>query len=253
MFAYDMIARVTNGEGWPDAAPCATGGPRSVILLEVEEHLESSIVPRLIAAGANMSRVHYIKGAPLDDQDRTRLISIQRDADAIERLARQLGDVALVVVSPITSYLGEVEQNSNEQVRNEIIHPLKTMAEELGCAVVILKHPNKEWRNTDPLERIGGSAAWTEAMRCVVYIGDDPDQPEGETKSSAVRTLGEILAGSKAPAALLESPPRHRRAGHRLPGGTGHVQRERDAGWPAPQQGAQDEAGTGGRVDREYA
>jgi hypothetical protein len=181
MFAYDMIARVTNGEGWPDAAPCATGGPRSVILLEVEEHLESSIVPRLIAAGANMSRVHYIKGAPLDDQDRTRLISIQRDADAIERLARQLGDVALVVVSPITSYLGEVEQNSNEQVRNEIIHPLKTMAEELGCAVVILKHPNKEWRNTDPLERIGGSAAWTEAMRCVVYIGDDPDQPEGET------------------------------------------------------------------------
>ncbi len=181
MFAYDTIARVTNGDAWPDDAPCATGGPRSVVLLEAEEHLESSIVPRLIAAGADMSRVHYIKGAPVESQDRTRLISIQRDADAIERLARQLGDVALVVVSPITSYLGEVEQNSNEQVRNEIIHPLKTMAEELGCAVVILKHPNKEWRNTDPLERIGGSAAWTEAMRCVVFIGVDPDEAEGET------------------------------------------------------------------------
>lgn len=180
LFAYDMTARITTGSPWPDDADGNRGTPRSVILLEAEEHLESSIVPRLMAAGADLSRVHYVKGAPVETSDRTRFVSIQRDTDAIERLARQLGDVAMVVVSPITSYLGEVEQNSNEQVRNEIIHPLKAMAESLDCAVVLLKHPNKDWKNTDPLTRIGGSAAWTEAMRCIVFVGADPGAPEDE-------------------------------------------------------------------------
>jgi len=181
LFAYDIIGRVTTGSPWPDEDAAPARPRQSVILLEAEEHLESSIVPRIAAAGADLSRVHFIKGVPTKDRDRTRLISIQRDAEGIERIAHQHGDVALVVISPITSYLGEVEQNSNEQVRNETIHPLKTLAESVGCAVMILKHPNKDWRNSDPLERIGGSAAWTEAMRCVIFIGNDPNEPEDET------------------------------------------------------------------------
>lgn len=180
LFAYDVSARVTTGLPWPDEPAGPRRAPQSVILLEAEEHLESSIVPRLAAAGADLSRVHFIKGAPTQNPNRTRLISIQRDAESIERLARRLGDVALVVVSPVTSYLGDVEQNSNEQVRNEIIYPLKTLAETIGCAVLIIKHPNKDWKNSDPLERIGGSAAWTEAMRCVIFIGNDPDEPADE-------------------------------------------------------------------------
>jgi hypothetical protein len=180
LFAYDIMSRVSTGAPWPADPTDQRRAPQSVILLEAEEHLESSIVPRLDAAGADLSRVHFIKGAPTQNPDRTRFISIQRDADSIERLASQLGDVGLVVVSPITSYLGSVEQNSNEQVRNEIIHPLKALAESVGCAVVIIKHPNKDWKNNDPLGRIGGSAAWTEAMRCVIFIGNDPDEPEDE-------------------------------------------------------------------------
>lgn len=154
--------------------------PQNVILLEAEEHLESSIVPRLAAAGADLSRIQFVKGAPTENRNRNRLISIQNDSQRIEALARQIGDVALIVVSPITSYLGSVEQNRNEQVRNEIIHPLKMLAERIGCAVVIIKHPNKDCKNNDPLERISGSTAWTEAMRCVIFIGKDPDEPEDE-------------------------------------------------------------------------
>ncbi len=181
LFAYDVIGRVTTGSPWPDDRAGPRRAPQSVILLEAEEHLESSIAPRLAAAGANLSRVFFIKGAPTNNPDRTRLISIRHDAEAIQKVAERKGDVGLVVISPITSYLGDVEQNSNEDVRNEIIYPLKSLAESLHCAVVILKHPNKEWQNSDPLERIGGSAAWTEAMRCVIFIGNDPDEPEEET------------------------------------------------------------------------
>ena len=180
LFAYDMAARVTTGTPWPDAPNDDRRPPRSVILLEAEEHLESSIVPRLLAANADLTRVHFVKGMPTENTDRSRLISIQRDADTIERLARRLGDVALVIISPITSYLGSVEQNNNEQVRNEIIHPLKSLTESVRCAVVLLKHPNKDWKNTDPLTRIGGSAAWTEAMRCVIFVGTDPSEPSDE-------------------------------------------------------------------------
>ena len=181
LFGYDVIARVTTGSPWPDDPTGARRTPQSAILLEAEENLESSIVPRLTAAGADLSRVHFVAGAPMEDSDRTRLISIQRDVDSIERTARRLGDVGIVMVSPITAYLGSVEGNRNEEVRNEIIHPLKTLAGTIGCAVVIVKHPNKDWKNTDPLERIGGSAAWTDAMRCVIFIGVDPDEAVDES------------------------------------------------------------------------
>ncbi|MCO6436920.1 MAG: AAA family ATPase [Phycisphaerae bacterium] len=180
LFAYDIIARITTGSPWPDDRTGPRRAPRSAILLEAEEHLESSIVPRLAAAGADLTRIRCVQGAPTDNPDRTRFISIQRDVEKIHRLARRIGDVGLIVVSPVTSYLGSVEQNSNEQVRNEIIQPLKALAETVGCAVLIIKHPNKDWRNTDPLERIAGSTAWTEAMRCVVFIGTDPNEPAEE-------------------------------------------------------------------------
>lgn len=180
LFVYEIIACVTTGRPWPDDPSGIRRRPRNVFLLEAEENLESSIVPRLTAAGADLSRVRFIRGIPATMLERTKFISIQRDAETIEHAARELGDVALVVVSPITSYLGNVEQNRNEKVRNEIIHPLKTLAEKIGCAVIVLKHPNKEWKNNSPLERIGGSAAWTEAMRCVIFIGVDPDESKDE-------------------------------------------------------------------------
>lgn len=174
LFAYDMIARVTTGKPWPDDLTGTHRLPQNVILLEAEEHISSSIVPRLIAARADMDRTYLIEGVAKANQDRDQMVSIQSDCELIEATARNTGNVGLIVISPITSYLGSVEQNKAEAVRNEILNPLKSLSERLDCAVVLLKHPNKEFRCADPLQRIAGSAAFTEAMRAIVWIGADP-------------------------------------------------------------------------------
>jgi hypothetical protein len=177
LLVYDWISRVTTGSPWPGEGQAFHRQPAAVVFLEAEEHLETCVKPRLVAAEADCSRVLAIQGTCQAGEPRTQFVSLQRDIGLIDGLLTQRGDVVLVVISPVTSYLGSVEQNTNEQVRNEIIHPLKALAEKHECAVVILKHPNKVHTNTDPIERVGGSAAWTETMRTVIVVGEDPDQP----------------------------------------------------------------------------
>src|SRR5262245_45157690 len=51
----DLCARLTTGAAWPDGAPLPA--PASVVLLNAEDDPEDILVPRLIAAGADCSRV----------------------------------------------------------------------------------------------------------------------------------------------------------------------------------------------------
>lgn len=180
MFLYYIISRVTTGSPWWGGSSTEQQTPGRVILLEAEEDPHTQIKPRLVAAGADCSRVHLIEGIDAAGAMHLRHVALQRDLEQIDQLIRKLGDVDLVAISPITSYMGDVPSKSNEEVRSLILHPLKSLAERYGCALVLIKHPNKEYRNHDPLERIAGSAAFTEAMRAAIIIGTDPSEPDNE-------------------------------------------------------------------------
>ena len=58
--AVDMAARVSTGEKWPDGSGRAPLG--DVIILAAEDDPADTIRPRLDAHGAELSRVHFVKG-----------------------------------------------------------------------------------------------------------------------------------------------------------------------------------------------
>jgi hypothetical protein len=55
----DMIARVTQGDAWPDS-PGAPNPVGSSLFVTTEDDPADTIVPRLIAAGADLNRVHVL-------------------------------------------------------------------------------------------------------------------------------------------------------------------------------------------------
>ena len=136
----DLAARVSLGAPLPCSEGTAPQG--SVIILSAEDSDADTIVPRLRAAGADLGRVNIIKMVELDEDGR-RGFNLQADLGALERMIVKLGDVQLVVIDPISSYLGRgLDSHRNSDVRG-VLEPLSEMAERLGVAIVSVTHFSK--------------------------------------------------------------------------------------------------------------
>jgi hypothetical protein len=130
----DAIARVTHGDAtWPDGNEPAPSG--SAVILSAEDAVNDTIHPRLLAAYADVRRVHVIR-AVCDDNQTRRTFNLQRDLDQLEQLIAKIGDVVLVIIDPISSYLGDgIEGNAITSVR-PVLEAVGTMAERSNVAVL---------------------------------------------------------------------------------------------------------------------
>jgi len=153
-------------------------GPRSVVLLSAEDDAARTIVPRLKSAGAILSRVHILEAVKLPNGSET-LPSLAADIDRIAEAVERLGDCRLVVIDPITAYLGGVDDHRNAELRG-VLSPLKAMAERLNVAVVLVTHLNKG-AGTNGKHRVTGSIAYVGACRANFLFARDREDQSGRT------------------------------------------------------------------------
>ena len=121
-------ARVTTGTDWPDGAHRPKA---SVVIVSCEDSAADTIVPRLEAAGADKRLVHTLDW--VEHEGKRRLFDIARDIPVLEAMVRKLGDVGLIIIDPITAYLGKIDSYNNAEVRAGLA-PLQDMAENSNAA-----------------------------------------------------------------------------------------------------------------------
>jgi AAA domain len=120
----NLIACATARRRWPNGAPAIE--PVNVIMLTAEDVTDQVVVPRLVAAGADLSRVHILNLIKTDERERRFLLG--EDLERLERTMNKIGDVRLVALDPITAYMGRLDSNSPTDVRSQL-GPLGLMAE----------------------------------------------------------------------------------------------------------------------------
>jgi len=167
-----IAAAVTVGGQWPcgeDQSPLG-----NVIVLSAEDGASDTIVPRLMAAGADLDRVHIVS-AVLDDTGR-RGVSLQSDLKLLERKIDEIGGAAMVVVDPVSSYLGKTDSHKNSEVRG-VLEPLSEMAERKRVCILSVTHFSKGGANntSKALHRFIGSIAFTGAPRAAFAVIEDAD------------------------------------------------------------------------------
>jgi putative DNA primase/helicase len=159
--ALAMAATVTGAGRWPDGSRADRGG---VVIWSGEDDPGDTLVPRLIASGADMTRIRFV-GAVLDQGGRRSFDPATDVALLAERL-QELGDVALLIVDPIVSAVA-ADSHKNGEVRRSL-QPLVDVAGIHGCALLGITHYSKGSSGRDPLERVTGSLAFGALPRVVM-------------------------------------------------------------------------------------
>src|SRR3546814_2954020 len=97
-----------------------------------------------------------------------------RISDWIQTCALPISKAALLVIDPIMAYMGEKVNTNNDASVRAALQPLKELAQETGCAVVIVRHMNKS-KEGPAMYRGGGSIAFTGLARSALVAHKHPD------------------------------------------------------------------------------
>jgi putative DNA primase/helicase len=167
-----IVAQVTNGGEWPMSEGRSPQG--NVVIFSDEDDPNDTLVPRFAAAGADLDRIHIIK--MVRDNKTGRMFSLISDLEALRRKINAIGDVRLVVIDPISAYLGvgKVDSFRTTDVR-AVLTPLTTLAMETKVGVIGVMHFNKKTDVTNALLRISDSLAFGAVARHVYGVIDDAE------------------------------------------------------------------------------
>jgi len=136
--ASDDEARITRAMLWPGGGRAPSG---SVVILSSEDGAADTIVPRLDLAGADLKRVHIVRA--VFDNGKSRTFSLQNDLERLGKLIAKIGDVALVRIDPITSYMGsDIDSHRTTDVR-AVLEPVANFAAEMKVGILAITHPPK--------------------------------------------------------------------------------------------------------------
>ena len=172
--ALSLAATVTRGGTWPDGSRCVEAG--DVVIWSGEDG-HAVTAARLVASGANMSRIHFIDGITGSDGG---AFDPGRDMLLLEDTAEALPLVRLLILDPIVSAVAG-DSHKGAEVRRSL-QPVVDLGQRLGCAVLGITHFSKGTSGRDPVERVTGSIAFAALARLVLVAakvraeaGDDAE------------------------------------------------------------------------------
>jgi hypothetical protein len=178
----DLAARVSNGMPWPDM-PTEAQEAGGIVMLSAEDDPGDTIRPRLDAARANVSRIVLLQAVRRTDPETGAQLSdpfcLTSDLQALEEAIQRVENCRLVIVDPISAYLGRTDSHKNSEVRCMLAH-LKDLAEKYGVAVVLVNHLRKG--EGSAMHRSMGSIAFVAAARAAWIVARDPDDPAGRRR-----------------------------------------------------------------------
>jgi hypothetical protein len=211
----DMAARVSTGRGWPCTpdASRVVREPGTVWILSCEDDEADTLRPRLEAAGADCARVYFPQGVSGDDKH-VRPLRLDTHVVWLEEFVQTTGGVPqLIVIDPITAYLGQVDAHNQAEVRG-MLAPLCAFAQRHAIAIVGVIHLNKR-EDASGVYRISGSLAFPAAARAVWWVKCDPDDLNARVMLPTKFNLGPPPSGLRM---TIQSAPG---AAGMAPGGLG--------------------------------
>jgi len=172
-----IVAAVSTGGPWPCGEGRAPLG--NIVMLCAEDNVEHTVVPRLKAAGADLERVTIVTATTDDDgkgNKASRSFNLQADLVRLRSLIDEIGNVALIIIDPVTSYMGKLDGRQNTQVR-DVLQPVGQLPHDASVAICSVTHFSKSApsASTKALYKVIDSIAFVAQPRAIFTVMTDTD------------------------------------------------------------------------------
>lgn len=176
---------------------------RRVCIAAAEDSIEHVLIPRLIAARADLRLIEFIG---YEDQHGDGALHLPDHGNLLRDTIRRVKP-SLLAVDPIGSFLGRAVDAWKDTDVRAALGPFKTIAEENHCACILVAHLNK---GSGPyLKRIGNSAAFGQFVRSGLLFGRDPDDKDREKGTQRVLVSGKLNVGAPPQARCYQIDTAH--------------------------------------------
>lgn len=192
--ALALAAVLTAGGRWPDGSACAV--PGNVLIWSSEDVADDTLVPRLIASGANLARCHFIEGIAQDGESVP--FDPSQDIPDLRRAVDAIGGVSLLLIDPIVSAVAGDMHRANDVRRS--LQAVVDFADAHGCAVIGITHFAKGGAGKAPQDRVIGSQAFGALARMVLVTAKE----EGSNRRVMARAKSNIAPDDGGVAYSLE-------------------------------------------------
>jgi putative DNA primase/helicase len=187
MVSTYVAAVTTTGQKWYDSKNVSPSS--EALIFASEDDYDDTIVPRLMAAGANLDKIHF------EQLISEREMRLDRDIELIRKTLAENPEIRLVIIDPVSNYLGEIKMNDEQAVRR-VLGPLKGIAEETSVAIIGIMHLNKK-TDLQAVNRVGGAMAFVGVARAVWLFCEDNNAPDEFQMLSVKQNIGKHAGGLK--------------------------------------------------------
>lgn len=128
--ALNLLAMVTNGAELPFSKKKLEKS--CVVYQNNEDGKEDTIDPRMMACGADLSRIAYV-----DESEDVFSMGDERIEQVLDETAARV-----IILDPIQAYLGDTDMNRAAEIR-PVFRRLAAIAQRKSCAVILIGHMSK--------------------------------------------------------------------------------------------------------------
>jgi putative DNA primase/helicase len=163
-----MASIVSTGGEFPGGERCDLG---KVLMFSSEDDPADTVVPRLVAYGADLKRISIFSMVKKSDGEG--YFNLSTDIKLLRERFKKDREISFVILDPISAFLGETDSHNNAEVR-ALLYQLSKAASEFNVAIVGVTHFNKS-STGGPMNKFMGSLAFVAAARAAYIVTKDPN------------------------------------------------------------------------------
>ncbi len=180
LMTIEIAACATTGRQWPDGTPNELGAVK-VLMFCGEDSLSKVVIPRLMAAGANLDNVEFLdnksfRGTCGDSKMPGRSIDLSQDFETLMGMLKANPGYKIIIADPITGIWGDADMAKDKEI-NPLLEELVIFCEIGKIAFIGVAHTPKRTTNS-AIEKIPGGSAVGGKAKSGFMLSRDPDSDD---------------------------------------------------------------------------
>lgn len=173
----DVASKQTTGEEFKAGGETVKFSPGQVIILTAEDDFEYQVKPKLLAAGADHSKIEIIKTMKEKTTMTRKFVDLKGHLHLLENKINEMGNVKMIIIDPISYFTGDLKDHVNVSVAN-FLDSLNTMAKKYHLVIILNKHFRKQASGSNiqhAMSEVAGCGSWVNTPRAAWVIAKHPE------------------------------------------------------------------------------